>query len=47
MHHTCGFKYVLLKKVYLFQLVAFEIYTTTKTVDRFSWLQLASMGSDH
>ena len=37
--------YVIIKKVYLFQLVAFKIYPKIKTVYYFNWLPWTYAGS--
>ena len=51
MHQPSGFYefeiYAVIKKVYLFQLVAFKIYAIMRTVYCFSWLPLTSTGSSH
>ena len=42
IHQPSGFyqfkMYAMIKKAYLFQLVAFKIYVTIKTIFCFSWL---------
>ena len=42
VHQRSGFyqfkMYAMIKKAYLFQLVAFKIYVTIKTIFCFSWL---------